>query len=675
MSDTRDGFSVFADVSEHCHSEVLSPALSGLLSAEQESGKPEGLLDTEPEEDSHSQTKDADESKGHDLNQEKLLEQSTDVSIESTSESKPPASSSSKKSSHAILPQSRRKILGLFRREKEKGAEVSSRQKEEVTIQQKETGNTHHQNSAAAHTTVDKPACAPEAKPPQTTEVRTLQLTALQNTPFKETVATTDGGEQQDATDDTIVQSPERLSSLKAFWEKENTGPKIIFTREEVRQENTSKPGEEASHAESEDDRKAAAARSQEKISSLHTERRLSVDVEQDGTYRANPVVIYDETDDSLTASVTESQTNIKTVGPGAAASDAPVPPPRKSSAGPQEDRPAKISDLKHFWESEYSGPRVIAARGRASSSSSVLDSKVVSPQSDLRSSLYNKEKFEGETQTSLKKSKPSVILRSIKVTDKGFISQSPDVQQPQSVYHQHQQVKADIESQERPLSPSRSTLRSRDQDDEVRRSPSKTCHPRVLPREPSSPERSRLEGSPLKTFPIDIEPHTKALEEQQVKPTPAPRQKKSSTQGAKQTAVTDLTSSPPPSHSEDRGPNTQQTNPSSSSSTPSTKGSQKKVGAFTRLARSFFPQDIQHYLGPQDKAYVPPFSQGKGSTEDLVGRQSNSPTEGNSADTSSWVVQNKDGNSRQDTKTRSWSLSWASSGSEHLNSLSIHSS
>ncbi|KAG7237383.1 hypothetical protein INR49_032428 [Caranx melampygus] len=649
---SESGANAQEDVSEHCHSEPLSPALSSLLSAEQESGKPVPL-ETEPEEDSHSQATDTDGPTGHNVNQKKLHEQSTDVSIESTSDSKPSASRGSKSSSHAILPLPRRKILGIFRREKEKGDKVQNRQKEEVTMQQKEAGNTHHPYSTAADTTVDKPACAPEAKPSQTTEVRTLQLTALQNTPFKETVATIDRGEQQDATDDRIVQSPERLSSLKAFWEKENTGPKIIFTREEARQENNSKTGVEASHgsqthAESVDDlsvRKATAARSQEKIPSLHTEQRLSVDVEQDGTYRANPVVVYDETDDSLTASVTEPQTKIKTSGPVAAASnaqeqqlDAPVPLPRKSSASPQEDRPAKIRDLKHFWESEYTGPRVIAARGRGSSSSSVLDNKVVSPQ-------------------------PSVVLRSMKVTDKGFVSQSPDgSQRPQSMYHQYQ-VKADIESQERPLSPSKSTLRSKDQDDEVRRSPSKTCHPRVLPREPSSPERSRLEGSPLKTFPIDIEPHTKALEEQQVKPTPVPRQKKSPTHGAKQTAVTDLTSSPPPSHPEDRGSNTQQTNPSSSTSTQSTKASQKKVGTFTRLARSLFPQDIQHYLGPQEKAYVPPFPEGKSSTEDLVGNQGKGPTKGNPADTSSWIVQNKDGNSRQDTTTRSWSLPRASSG------------
>uniref|UniRef100_A0A667WRK9 Synaptotagmin-like 2a n=1 Tax=Myripristis murdjan TaxID=586833 RepID=A0A667WRK9_9TELE len=76
-----------------------------------------------------------------------------------------------------------------------------------------------------------------------------------------------------------------------------------------------------------------------------------------------------------------------------------------------------------------------------------------------------------------------------------------------------------------------------------MRRSPSKTCHPKALPRESSSPKGSRLEGSPLKTFPIDIAPSTKAHEEQSGRPTPAPRKKQSPSHEAKQSVLMDIKS------------------------------------------------------------------------------------------------------------------------------------
>ncbi|XP_071317192.1 synaptotagmin-like protein 2 isoform X2 [Trachinotus anak] len=689
---------VLSDVSEHCHSELLSPEVSSLVSAEQESGKPVHL-ETETEEDRDSQATATDGPTRHNTHQQNLPENSTDISIEATSDSKPSASGSSKSSSNAVLPQPRQKMHGIFRREKEKSAELQS--------QQKEPGNTYNLSLGATDMTGDKH----KAKPFEMTEVRTLQLTALQNTSFKESVATVDTDTQADATEGSIAQFPEGLSNLKAFWERENSGAKIIFTREEARQVDISKTGIEASRgtqtyvksinslsAQNEMTGEDTVNRSQEKMSSPQSECRLSVNLsKEDGTYRANPVLICEETDDSLTGSVTESQIsesqeNIITpkqqVG-------VPVSPPRQFSSSPKEDRPAKISELKHFWESEYTGPRIIAARVKEASSNSVPSNKVVSPQSDLRTSLHNREKYEGEAQTFSHKTKSNAILKSLKVENKGFLSQSPDGSQlmspgrtadAQSPCHQYQ-VKADTESQERPLSP-RKSQRSKDQDDEVRRSPSKTCHPRVLPREPSSPERSRLEGSPLKTFPIDIEPQNKAVEEQQGKPTPVPRQRKSPSHGAKQTVLTDtkpstdITSSPIPLHPEDREAyfgnlNTQQSNLSSSNSQQSKKASEKKLGTFTRLARSVIPQDFQHYLGPQEKAHAPPFHQEKGVAEetdvaqrpqsslrDLVVNQSDSPTEGKPPRISSWIVQKKDGNSSQDTATRARSLPQANPGS-----------
>lgn len=702
---------VFADVSEGCHSEFLSPAVPGLISAEQESGKP-AHLETEPEEDRYSQAKATDWSSGHSIHHQKLPEQRTDISVEATSDTKPSTNGSSKSSSHAVSPKPRPRLLGLFRREKEKTDEVQSPQKEEVKIpKQKEPGSTQNLSQGTADKTMNRPASVKqEAKPSEVTEVRTLQLTALQNTPFKETVTLADAGTQQEETEGRVVPLPERLSNLKAFWEKENTGPKLIFTRDEARHKYIAKKGTEASQGcqtnsdvesisnsvppQMEMTGEDSAGRSHEDITPPQVDCSFLVDLsKEDGTYRANPVLIYEETEDSVIESqISVPQQNITPVPSSVTFNtqkqdrDIPVPLPRQSSSSPQEDRPAKISEVKHFWEKEYTGPRVITARVKEASHSSVLSNKVVSPQSDLKTSFDNREKSEGEAETSPYKTKPNVVL-SVKVTDKGFVSQSPHRSDSSG-------STGDIQSdyQERPVSPSKSqTLRSKDQDEEVRRSPSKTCHPRVLPRESCSPKISKLGGSPLKTFPIDINPGTKVAQEQQGKPTPVPRQKKSPSHEAKQTVLTDtkpsadITSCPLPSHPEDRGTDFGSSSSSSSTSPQSKKASEKTFGTFTHLARSFIPQDYQHYLGPREKAHVPPFDQEtdvgaendavqtpQNDPRDFVGNQSDSPTEGNPPGISSWIVQNKDGNSSPNTTTRAWSLSRASSGSELFNSLSI---
>ncbi|XP_042286892.1 synaptotagmin-like protein 2 isoform X4 [Thunnus maccoyii] len=690
------------DLSEHLElTEVLSPPVSSLVSAEQESGKPVHL-DTQPEEDRHSQAEVTDWPTGHSIHQQKLPEQSTDISAGATSETKPSTNGSSKSSSHAVSPKPKQRLLGIFRREKEKTAQVQGPQKEQVNIfKKKEPENL---SKDAADMTMDKLASVKqEDKPPEMTEVRTLQLTALQNTPFKEIMTSVDSDTQQETQEDK-VKFPEGLSNLKAFWERENSSPKIIFTREQVRYEDITKTGIEASHG----------PQNVQTNSDVQTECSMLVDLsKEDGTYRANPVLIYEETDDSLTGSITESpilepQENVTTPVPSLACNsqkqerDIPVPLHRQSMSSPQEEGPANISELKNFWEKEYTGPRIIAARVKETSSSTILNNKVAPPQSDL--SLDSREKSEEDAQTSPYTTK-SNVSKSLKVTDKGFVSQSPDRSQlrssvsagdVQSTCHPHQVM---AESQERPLSPSKSqTPRSKEQEDEVRRSPSKTCHPRVLPRESSSPKRSRLESSPLKTFPIDINPQTKEIEEQLGKPTPAPRQRKSPSHEAKQTDTkpnTELTSHPLPLDRECKEVyfgnfKTQESSLGSSMASQSRKASEKKLGTFTRLARSFIPQDFQHYLGPHEKAHVPSFHQDKAAQEshvnpstaesdgvhrpqsalkDYVGNQSDIPTEGNLSRTSSWIVQNKDGNFSQDTTTGAWSLSRASSGSYDDNS------
>ncbi|XP_029375757.1 uncharacterized protein sytl2a isoform X3 [Echeneis naucrates] len=671
---------VHSGVSQQFHQELLSPAGSPLASAEQASGKP-AHLEPQLEKDCQSHCKATDGPSRYNTHPPNLPKQSNDISIEATSDPKPSPSGSSNSSSHALLPQPRRKLLEIFRTgREEKSGRVQSCQKEEVKTQQRNQDNTHSISFSATDLTVDKN----NAKPSELTEVRKLQLIAVQNTILTEAMITIDTDTQQEATESRDVQFPERLSNLKAFWERENTGPKIIFTREEARQEDISPKEIDISdghqtYVEKINSLSAQKGhnRSQEDISWPQTECQPFVDLAtEDGIYKANPVLIYDEKDYSLTGSLTESQIPeipCQQVGVSVSAHI-------KSSVSTPEDRPAKIHDRKHFWESEYTGPRIISVRIREVSGSSVPCNKAVSPQSELKTSLYTKEN-EGEPQTSPHKPKSTVVLNSSILTDKGFFTESPESScgtgDIKSTRHQFQ-VKPDTACEDRPLSLSKfQQLSSKDQANDVRRIPSKTCHPRVLPREPSSPERSRLESSPLKTFPIDIKPQTKAAGEHQGKPTPAPRQRKSPLHGANQTVLPDCK----PSTNTTLCALPTSTLPSNSSSFTSPqpkKATEKKLENFTQLARSFIPQDFQYYLRPQEKVNnAPPFHQEKCIAEeidmphspqisirDLVGNLRDRLAEGNTPRISSWARQKKDENSKQDSTTRAWSLSWASPGS-----------
>lgn len=676
---------IFADLSEHCeHTELLNPPVSSPVSAQQESGKIVHL-ETNPEEDCQAEV--TDWPTGHSNHQQKLPEQSAITSTKATSETKLPANSSSKSSSHAVSPKPKQRLLAIFRRDKEKTAQIQNPQKEEANrIEEKEPENTSNISKDTPGMTMDKPVSVrQEDKPPEVTEVRTLQLTALQNTPFKEIMTSVASDAQQETQDERVVQVPEGLSNLKSFWEKENSGPKIIFTREQGRREDTIKTGIEASHGlqnvltncdvRSRNNKLSPqmAVEDSASSSSVWTECSTLGDLsKEDGTYRANPVLIYEETDDSLTGSVTESlitepqeSTPVLslTCNSPKPMREIPVPLPRQSTSSPQEEGPANISELKHFWEKEYKGPRVIAARIMETPSSSILSNKKVSPECDL---LDSRDKSEEEAQTSAYTTK-SDISKSLKMKDKGFASESPERSQLRSsvrtgdvqLTRQPHQIMA--ESQERPLSPTKSqTPRSKEQEDEVRRSPSKTCHPRVLPRESSSPQ---------KTFPIDINPQTKVVEEQLGKPTPAPRQRKSPSHEAKQTDTktsVEFSSHSLPLHPEDRIHfgnintihNTQQQSSSGSFTPPKfKKASEKKLGTLTRLARSIIPQDLQHYLGPKENTHVPPFHKAtqdsstavetggmhrpQSPLRDYMTNQSDSPMmEGKLSRSGSWIVE-----------------------------------
>lgn len=180
--------------------------------------------------------------------------------------------------------------------------------------------------------------------------------------------------------------------------------------------------------------------------------------------------------------------------------------------------------------------------------------------------------------------------------------------------------------SPERPLSPSKSHCPNlKRQQEEVRKSPSKTCHPSVLPREPTGPQTPRLKGSPLKTFPINIDPQSTIPEEHHGRPTPAPRHR-SPFPPAKRTLlanaknISDISSYPLPSKAEEDSVSYVTSAGRSTAPQPTNTSERSLPG----LARACIPQDYQHYLGPHEKAFVPSFHQEKSTFADL-----SDPTEG----------------------------------------------
>ncbi|XP_034539608.1 synaptotagmin-like protein 2 [Notolabrus celidotus] len=622
-------------VSGLCYLEFVSPAESGLSCAEQESDKPVPL-EPGPEEDLESTID--------------LSVQSSDITADANSDS--------------TSSQPAQRLL-------EKREEDEQTQKEEVHISEQQEPDNNHliSQDVEATTNENNEGVEQEAKVSELSAVRTLQLTVMQNTPFEESVTPVD----------TDIQHPERLSNLKAFWERDNSAPKIVFAREEAGNKDINKTGieaafdpktnldEESTNNSLSPQMENTANTSQEECSSPQTDCSLVVLSEEDGTYRANPVLIFEETEDALTSSTREpdtSETQENMTIPAHPSS--PLNSPKHEEATPdptpQEDRRARISDLKNFWEKEVIKSREIAANA---SNRLSLRGKVFSPQSDQRSISFSKEKFEAEGPTSPTKNNSNTALKSLNVSDKGFVSQSPHrspLKSPGDVppICLQSREEADIEAPKGPVSPKKSKIpRPKDQDEETRRSPSKTCHPRVLPRDTSSPHRPNLEGSPLKTFPIDIDPKTKKSEEHQEKPTPMPRQRKSPSHEAKQ-----LTETQPCLDTIISNVNTQQ----SSSKSPSPqhkKTPEKKLRTLTRLARSIIPQDYQHYLGPHEKAHVPPFTEESEVLQSPQKAPKNS--KGNSWDSpkkSSCTVQNKDGDFSQDIMTRACSLPRPSSGS-----------
>ena len=247
----------------------------------------------------------------------------------------------------------------------------------------------------------------------------------------------------------------------------------------------------------------------------------------------------------------------------------------------------------------------------------------------------------------------PNATASTKPMIGKGFVAKSLGKSQLRKLSHES-------ESSERPLSPVTSqSSRSRDSsDDELRRSPPKTCHPKVLVRDSSLPRRSAVEGSPLKTFPIDIALEPKDDKEEGDRPsTPAPRKRTDPGLG-----LTDLpredTISPslPPEDSHLRIP----------------------PGTPTPLARAFVPDDYQHYLGSPEKTHRPPFEE-EGQNPNSKPRRPvkrQGPTYGKSmmegchSRIRSWIAQNAGSSSHKDKTTSARSEFRESSGSELLRFL-----
>lgn len=626
-------------MSEQHHSAFQSPAEFGVISAEEESGKTVHW-EKELEQDCHSQTEALDWQTRQ--NSHQLPEQSADIAVEVTSQSKWSSTCISKGSSHVFSTMSQQSFLGLFKIESDKTEEVKSPHKEEVKIRiPKEQNNIQRLSQGTEDMTSDYPASVTEeAEPIVSTDVRKLQLTELQKSPLKETTCLVDAGTLPVSTGGSM--SPHRLSKVKTLWERANCGSKIEFTREEAKYSHISETRIEALHgpiimSELKKTWQDTTDKHQEQNSLLQNDSRLLVDLSQeDEIYRANPVLIY-ETDDSLTGSVTEHISELQ-VNTSASSSTGfhtlsqegsiLVPLLKLKENISQEGSALKVSEQ----QKDINGLGMIFSSVNDVSSSSTLSHKMISHL--LRPFMDTRETSEKEGQTSPCRTNSDVVLKSLKETEKGFGSQSPngsllrsssgteDLQQTSHPY----QVKTDTQIEEKPCSPSKSLCpRLKYQHDKVKRSPSKTCHPRVLPRESSQPKTTRLDCSPLKTFPINIDPPSTASEDHQEKPAPVPRQRKI---------------------------------PSSETSPQSIEASEKTV---THLTRSYIPQDYQYYLGPHEKAFVPFFYQEKAAA-----------AESGVSKVRPWIVQNKDGNSSQGTAATVWSLCRTSLTSELLNCLIV---
>ncbi|XP_068186432.1 synaptotagmin-like protein 2 isoform X2 [Antennarius striatus] len=673
------GESYNIDVSEHWCLGILNPAVSALVSPEKDSGKPVHL-ETNPEEGCFLTA--SDWPAGHSLHQ--LPEQNTLIPVKASLDTKASTDGSSKGSYHTVSRKPEQRLVDISTRQKDKPIEQSPE-----GIKQKETQNCLDLSQEDAATNEHKPASVnQELMMFEMMLIRKLQLQRLQNITFKEAMTPVDADTQEE-TDGRGV--PETLSSRRAILETDNSGPKILFTLEGTSTKCVNETGFESSYdpqINSDLDYindlhqmvMTATADTSKESNVPQTDQSL-VMYEEDGTYRADPVIIYDETDDCLMESMEVVQKSVSPVSLAALFNtqkrhwNTPVllPVPVYS---PQDNRPARIHELKNFNENKHTEPKATDTKIKETSICSAFTKKMTAPQSDVRSTLESKDKSEPVVPTSQQENQSNVVLKSLQA----FVTQSPDRMRMScatfgDAQSAHYQVKADSEALEMMLSSNESHIpRLEDLDNEIRRSPSKTCHPRVLPRESSCQKTSRLEGSLLKAFPIDIEPQVNVTEEPQAKLIPVQREMRSFFKEAKLTETTPCTinrSCLLPSDSVNNGTCVCGMN----CSNPAL--SVQSIKPPEKMARSYGPQDLQHDLGSHGWGYIPAGHQEQAVAaesdlvcgphnilREFVESQSNRFIEQNVPRFCSSAAQNKGVTCSQDTSNKALSLLHHSSNS-----------
>ncbi|XP_030216171.1 synaptotagmin-like protein 2 isoform X5 [Gadus morhua] len=623
------------DLSEQYHDQF--PQVSKPLSTEQESGKA-SYLENGTEEDAHSQAKAREWFKMHagdNVTSQPAVDAASDIML------------------NTILPIPRSRLLRTFSKAEAK----DNNTKEEDSLEEiaddsiKPRISSTSADSVPLDNQINPDWIDEEVKSPVPKEVISLQPTALQNTAFKDSDASSldTGSDPQQEPTESEEDVAQKLSNLKAFWEKENSGPKVIFTREQAMTDGNKKiSAEDITHdnAGSITELTQHHGTAQSHDETFFQENESGNDLfdlpKEDGTYHAHPILINDETDDSLAGSVKDFQES------------SPSGPEMCSPLLP-EDKPTTITDLKGYWEKDYTTPKIIVAKVTEASSgadhsspdkSEDLISQVCLSQLDLNEEVEN----------------PNNIASAKPMIGKGFVNKSLGKSQLRK-------LSQESESSERPLSPILSqSSRSRDSsDDELRRSPSKACHPKILVRESSLPRGSAVDGSPLKTFPIDIALEPKDNKEEGERPTPAPRQRTDPSHEAKATVSISIPSEDIISRSLPLSPE------DSEKQTP--------PGTPNPLARSFVPDDYQHYLGSPEKAHRPPFEEEEKNLSSPVSvgdvkskarrplkRQGatygKAMIEGNHSRIRSWIAQNAGSSSHEDKTTSAQSEFRASSGS-----------
>ncbi|XP_077403727.1 synaptotagmin-like protein 2 isoform X2 [Vanacampus margaritifer] len=359
----------------------------------------------------------------------------------------------------------------------------------------------------------------------------------------------------------------------------------------------------------------------QEELSSLKSESDFRGDLfMEDGTHRTDIMLISEDANDFPNSLELESQTFCN-----------------ECTVKPLEDRPSNLGGFKQLCDNglnEDEGDIIISFE-------TVLTKS-------LNTTETSEEEAKNPQTVMVSFSKPDCMDLFSPETDRSQLKCFGDVGNDLQSTH----PEGNPEPQERTNSDHNyQAPKSKIQGYEITRSPTKTCHPKVLPRESSSSNVT----SPFKTFPIDINTQTKVDENKSVRP--MPRQSKSPLHETQQTDTKppEITCSPLQLAKYGcKAPRGEM--PFNNSD---------HLEDVPCLARSVIPQDYQHYLGPSERAHVPPFQfddAAQGSHVSDVEYQDN--TKEDQIRSRLWNIQSKDEKGSQQTSPMVRSLTWTGSGS-----------